>query len=171
MNRYEISLDLNKSGDRKLFRPVVLRQGDSDGSEILATITDHGKPIDTGGLTPLLVAKSVSGGYYRQSGEWLGGKALVHVDESHFAAEVGRSEAYFELRDNVRLIATTFGFPLVTLPNATGDGTLVEPYDSEIEEALAAMHEGIQAMNDALEAFEHAASIVTNDEVDELFNG
>lgn len=176
MNRYDIALDLDKSLRHKRYMPVVLRQGDRNGCQIAVTITDHGGDVDQS-LVPYLVAQLPSGSYYRQSGTWEDGVAVVDVDEPHFASETGKAvTAYFELRDGADVIATTQDFPLRTIPNATGDGSVAEPYDSAIEDAIASVNDateraesGIEEMDKAMRGLYDAISVIPTGQIGDMF--
>lgn len=176
MNRYSIGLDLDKSMHYRRYRPVTLRQGDENGCQIAATITDHGSSVDQT-LTPYLVAQLPSGSYYRQSGSWDDGAAVVNVDERHFASETGKAvTAYFELRDGADVIATTQDFPLRTIPNATGDGSIAEPYDSAIEDAIASANDAttraessIAEMDRAMSGLRDAISVIPTGQIGDMF--
>ena len=171
MNTYKLALDLDKTKKFTSYQSVVLRQGELQGCVIEATITDHEGKIDTDGLTPYLVAKMPSGSYYRQSGEFLDGVAVVAVDEQYFASETGKAlMAYFELRDDGNeVIATTIDFAMRTMPNATGDGEIAEPYDSAIEDALAEIGEAVDAANELIDGFYASLAVLTDEDVDALF--
>lgn len=170
MNRYDIVLDLDKSRSYRRYGQVVLRQGESEACQIAATITDHDEAIEPEGLTPYLTAQLPSGDYYRQTGEWEDGVAVVTVDESRFASEIGRAlMAYFEIRDGDELIATTQDFPLKTIAEATANGEVLEPYDSLIEDAVAKANDATDRVNAALEELDGRFVIVTDEQIDELF--
>lgn len=170
MNRYDIVLDLDKSRTYRRYGPVVLRQGESEACQIAATITDHDAEMETDGLTPYLAAQLPSGDYYRQTGEWEDGVAVVTVDESRFASVTGRAlMAYFELRDGDELIATTQDFPMKTVAEVTGNGEIAEPYDSLIEDAVTRANDATERVNEVLESLDERFSVITDEQIDELF--
>lgn len=177
MNACEVRLDLDKSRTYRRYRPVVLRRGELGACELRATVTDHGVEVDTEGLTPFLVAKMPSGSYYRQSGSWDDGVAVIAVDERYFASELGRAPlAYVELHDDDgEIVATTQDFPLTVLENADG-GEIVEPYDSEIEDAIARVDDAVDRVDEEIERMEEVIEHIgdeflklTDSDIDALF--
>ena len=174
MNRYEIALDLDKAATRRRFTPVILRQNDLHGCEIAATIYDHGTPLERPELSAYVVIGLPSGSYYRDVCEWDGTVAVVTIDESIAASELGKARpAYFELRDGEDVIATTQDFPVTSIPSATG-GDVPEPYDSLIEQALAEVAEAAshaesaaQSVSDTVSDAVDAAMVGVRADVDE----
>lgn len=169
MNRHEIALDLDKAATRRRFTPVTLRQNDLHGCEIAATIYDHGTPLERPELSAFVVIGLPSGSYYRDACEWDGTVAVVTIDESLAASELGKARpAYFELRDGGEVIATTQDFPVTSIPSATG-GDVPEPYDSLIENAISDANAATARADAAADRFDEGVIMLTNEQIDAMF--
>lgn len=139
MNTFELSLDLDKSYTGE---PVRLRQGDRRGTEVRATIYDHGEPF-TGSYTARYVQAIAGTGheYYRADATFAAGVATVTVNEEYAAAVAGNAYGYFQFVSGSTVIASTQSFPVIVLPDATADAEVGPEYDSAIEDALAELDE------------------------------
>lgn len=152
MNEFNVQLDLAKGRARQQ-QTVFVRQGDTNGTTIVATITDHGAAAATSGMTARFSMRLPNGTeYYRKAASLSGNVATVALDEAQAASVVGRTDvAYFQLLQGSSVMASTESFTIVVLPDALADATVPESYDSAIQEA-------IDNANDAAEEAREAAS-------------
>jgi hypothetical protein len=135
MNTFEFALDLSK---QTAMEPLRLRQGDKNGTEVRATIYDHGTLV-TGSYTSRVCLSLPDGEhYYRKAGTFSAGVATVTIDEQEAASVVGRSYGYIQLLSGSTVIASTASFPVLVLPDATADATVPESYDDQIQEYVDA---------------------------------
>ena len=140
MNTFNLSLDLDKRGG--VAQWVTLRQGDHNGTELRATIYDHGTQAG-GGYTCRVSIRLPGAGdeYYRETATYTNGVAVVTVDEEYAAAIVGVTEGYFELLQGDPVIASTESFGVRILRSAQDGAVPGDKYDSAIEDALAELDE------------------------------
>lgn len=151
MNTFNLTLDLAKAKQRQQ-QTIFVRQGDQNGTTIVATITDHGVAASTTGLTARFSMRLPDGThYYRKAASLSGNVATVALDEAQAASAVGRTDtAYFQLLQGSTVVASTESFTVIVLPDALADATGPESYDSAIQEA-------IDNANDAAEEAREAA--------------
>ena len=140
MNTFNLNLDLDKRGG--VAQWVTMRQGDRRGTELRATIYDHGTQAG-GGYTCRVSIRLPGAGdeYYRETATYTNGVAVVTVDEEYAAAIVGVTEGYFELLQGDAVIASTESFGIRILRSAQDGAVPGEKYDSAIEDALAELDE------------------------------
>ena len=137
MNTFNLTLDLAKAKQRQQ-QTIFVRQGDQNGTTIVATITDHGVAASTTGLTARFQMRLPDGThYYRKAATLSGNVATVALDEAQAASAVGRTDvAYFQLLQGSTVVASTESFTVIVLPDALADATVPESYDSAIQEAI-----------------------------------
>ena len=135
MNEFTVRLDLAK-GKARQQQTVFVRQGDQNGTTIVATITDHGAAAATSGLTARFQMRLPDGThYYRKAASLSGNVATVALDEAQAASAVGRTDvAYFQLLQGSTVVASTESFTVIVLPDALADATVPDSYDDEIQE-------------------------------------
>lgn len=148
MNTFDITLDLSKRG---VIQTVQIRQGDTNGTTIVATITDHGVAASTSGLTARFQMKLPDGThYYRKAATLSGNVATVTLDEAQAASVVGRTDtAYFQLLQGSTVVASTESFTVIVLPDALADATVPESYDSAIQDAIDSANEAAEEAREA----------------------
>lgn len=148
MNTFEFALDLSK---QTAMEPLRLRQGDKNGTEVRATIYDHGTLV-TGSYTSRICLSLPDGEhYYRKAGTFSAGVATVTIDEQEAASVVGRSYGYIQLLSGSTVIASTASFPVLVLPDATANATVPESYDTAIQEAIDGLNEAVADLPDTVE--------------------
>ena len=150
MNTFDLTLDLSKRG---VIQTVQIRQGDTNGTTIAATITDHGVAVSTSGMTARFQMRLPNGTeYYRKAATLSGNTATVTIDEAQAASAVGRTDvAYFQLLQGSTVVASTESFTFVVLPDALADATVPESYDSAIQDAIDALDDAVAEMPDMVE--------------------
>jgi len=140
MNTFNLNLDLDKRGG--VAQWVTLRQGDRRGTELRATIYDHGTQAGGGYTCRVSIRLPGEGNeYYRETATYTNGVAVVTVDEEYAAAIVGVTEGYFELLQGDAVIASTESFGVRILRSAQDGAVPGDKYDSAIEDALAELDE------------------------------
>lgn len=140
MNTFDLSLDLDKRSG--VTQWVTLRQGDKNGTELRATIYDHGVQVGGGYSCRVSIRHPGTGEtYYRETANFASGVATVTIDEQYAAAVVGITSGYFELLQGSAVIASTADFGVRILRSATDGAVPGEVYDSAIEDALAELDE------------------------------
>ena len=139
MNTFNLSLDLDKRGEVEQW--ITLRQGDRNGTELQATIYDHGVQVGSGYTCRVVIRRPDVAEYYRETCEYSLGVATVTIDEQYAAAISGSTYGYFELLQGGSVIASTESFGVRILPDATADATVGPEYDSAIDDALAELDE------------------------------
>lgn len=150
MNTYDLTLDLSKRG---VIQTVQIRQGDTNGTTIAATITDHGVAASTSGLTARFQMRLPDGThYYRKAASLSGNVATVVLDEAQAASVAGRTDvAYFQLLQGSTVVASTESFTVVVLPDALADAEVAESYDSAIQDAIDALDAAVADMPNMVE--------------------
>ena len=121
MNTFDLSLDLDKRAG--VTQWVTMRQGDHDGTQLRATIYDHGTQVSDSYTCRVSIRKPTDNEYYRETCSFSGGVATVTVDEQYAASEVGITYGYFELLQGTAVIASTESFGVRILPSAI-DGAI-----------------------------------------------
>lgn len=140
MNTFNLSLDLDKRAG--VTQWVTLRQGDHNGTQLRATIYDHGTQAGGGYTCRVSIRLPGEGNeYYRETATYTNGVAVVTVDEEYAAAIVGVTEGYFELLQGDAVIASTESFGVRILRSAQDGAVPGDKYDSAIEDALAELDE------------------------------
>ena len=140
MNTFNLNLDLDKRGG--VAQWVTLRQGDHNGTQLRATIYDHGTQAGGGYTCRVSIRLPGEGNeYYRETATYTNGVAVVTVDEEYAAAIVGVTEGYFELLQGDAVIASTESFGVRILRSAQDGAVPGDKYDSAIEDALAELDE------------------------------
>lgn len=136
MNTFNLTLDLDK--EQGLPQLVTLRQGDKSGTQLVATIYDHGQLV-SGGYTARVSLRHPGSGdtYYRETATYSNGVATVTIDEQYAATVAGVTTGYFELLQGSTVKASTADFIVRILPSAEDGAVPGEVYDSAIEDALA----------------------------------
>ena len=150
MNTFNLTLDLAKAKQRQQ-QTIFVRQGDQNGTTIVATITDHGVAANTTGLTARFQMRLPDGThYYRKAASLSGNTATVALDETQAASAVGRTDvAYFQLLQGSTVVASTESFTVIVLPDALADATVPESYDSAIQEAIDNANEAAEEAREA----------------------
>jgi len=135
MNTFNLTLDLDK--EQGLPQLVTLRQGDKSGTQLVATIYDHGQLV-SGGYTARVSLRHPGSGktYYRETATYSNGVATVTVNEQYAATVAGVTTGYFELLQGSTVKASTADFIVRILPSAEDGAVPGEVYDSAIEDAL-----------------------------------
>lgn len=138
MNTCNLKLDLDK---RTIMDVVRIRQGDENGTTIVAELYDHGTRFTTAGLTSRFCMRLPDGiHYYRKNATYNAGTCTVTIDETEAASVVGRSlDAYFQILSGSTVIASTSSFAVEVLRDALEDATLPESYDNAIQDAIDAI--------------------------------
>lgn len=139
MNTFDLSLDLDKRAG--VTQWVTMRQGDHDGTQLRATIYDHGTQVSGSYTCRVSIRKPTDNEYYRETCSFSGGVAIVTIDEQYAASEVGITYGYFELLQGTAVIASTESFGVRILQSAIDGAIVAPPYDSAIEDALAELDE------------------------------
>lgn len=152
MNEFTVRLDLAK-GKARQQQTVFVRQGDKNATTIVATITDHGVAASTSGLTARFQMRLPDGThYYRKAASLSGSVATVTLDEAQAASAVGRTDtAYFQLLQGSTVVASTESFTVIVLPDALGDATVPESYDSAIQDAIDRMDDAVECLPTVVE--------------------
>ena len=150
MNTFNLTLDLAKAKQRQQ-QTIFVRQGDQNGTTIVATITDHGVAASTTGLTARFSMRLPDGThYYRKDASLSGNVATVTIDEAQAASAVGRTDvSYFQLLQGSTVVASTESFTVIVLPDALADATVPESYDSAIQEAIDNANEAAEEAREA----------------------
>jgi hypothetical protein len=141
MNTFDLRLDLDKG--RTPGQVVRIRQGDTDGTTIRATIYDHGTAL-SGTVTACAIVMKLPDGthYYRKGASWADGTATVTIDERQAASVVGRTLlAYFTVTVGDSQYSTG-AFAVVVEPDATANAIVPDSYDDEIQEYVRQYIEG-----------------------------
>ena len=135
MNTFNLTLDLDK--EHGLPQLVTLRQGDKSGTQLVATIYDHGQLV-SGGYTARVSLRHPGSGdtYYRETATYSNGVATVTIDEQYAATVAGVTTGYFELLQGSTVKASTADFIVRILPSAEDGAVPGEVYDSAIRDAL-----------------------------------
>lgn len=137
MNTFRISLDLDKALS---LEHVRIRQGDEDGTKVVATIFSHGAAADLSGVDAAHLVVNLGRGNYYRAAATVDGSTVTHViDESaaQFPA-CANCEAYFTLTSGTDVYSTS-NFTVAVLRDATEDATLSPEYDSAIQDAIDAI--------------------------------
>lgn len=174
MNTFNLNLDLDKRGG--VAQWVTLRQGDHNGTELRATIYDHGTQAGGGYTCRVSIRLPGEGNeYYRETATYTNGVAVVTVDEEYAAAIVGVTEGYFELLQGDAVIASTESFGVRILRSAQDGAVPGDKYDSAIEDALAELDEAtgrisqmvVDATAEYLEAHPEITTTVQDNSLDD----
>ena len=150
LNTKELSLDLGK---RTSNQHVIIAQGDTHGTTIIATVYDHGVKLQDAGLEAYFVMLLPDNEHYvRDAATYDAGVITYTVNEAYAAAVEGYTPtAYFELRDGITTVATTERFG-VTVEECAYDGLEpAESWDSAIAQLVIDGAEAVNAVEDALE--------------------
>ena len=152
MNTFNLTLDLAKAKQRQQ-QTIFVRQGDQNGTTIVATITDHGAAAATSGMTARFQMRLPDGThYYRKDASLSGNVATVALDEAQAASAVGRTDvAYFQLLQGSTVVASTESFTVIVLPDALADATVPESYDSAIQEAIGNLNDAVEQLPSTVE--------------------
>lgn len=150
MNTFTIRLDLAKG---TITEPVRLRQGDKNGTTIVAEIYDHGQRLSDTGLSAYVVIPNPDKEhYYRKAGTYTTGTVTVTINEAEAATVAGIVDnAYIELVRGSTLIATTQSFPVIIQPSAMDGAEPGETYDDAIQDAIDDLNDAIEAIPDTVE--------------------
>ena len=167
MNECALTLDLVKTKQRQQ-QTIFVRQGDQNGTTIVAAITDHGAAI-SGTVTACAIVMKLPDGthYYRKGASWADGTATVTIDERQAASVVGRTLlAYFTVTVGDSQYSTG-AFAVVVEPDAVGDAELPEDYDTAIQDAIDNANAAAAAAEEAAAAVAGMAPL-TNAEIDAI---
>lgn len=141
MNTYHLDLDFDKRSalsNETGSLCVVIRQGDTGGTQLSADFYDHGTPFTSAATVYFAMELPDKSHYYRTEATYSNGTATVTLDESYAASVVGRTgNAYFELHMGSD-IASTQAFSVVVLPSATLNKAEGQSYDDEIVTTIRA---------------------------------
>lgn len=170
MNTLELSLDLSK--ETRLQQPIRIRQGDLEGTTIMATIYDGGVAAETTGLAAYVVMELPDHEhYYRKQAALSGNVATVTIDEAEAASVTGMTDnAYFQLVGE-GVIYSTSRFTVVVIKGAIDGHDTAETYDGYVDDWLegqtasigSTMSGAIAAINSAANEAVHAANIAAQD--------
>ena len=166
MNTFDLRLDLDKGLTPG--QVVRIRQGDTDGTTIRATIYDHGTAL-SGTVTACSIVMKLPDGthYYRKGASWADGTATVTIDERQAASVVGRTVlAYFTVTVGT-VQYSTGAFAVIVEPDAVGDAELPEDYDTAIQDAIDRCNAAAAAAEEAAAAVAGMAPL-TNAEIDAI---
>lgn len=139
MNVFEITLDVDKRDNKEC---VYLRQGDVNGTTILAHLRDHDVPMEGGEYTgAFCMTLPDRKNYYWTEATYADGIVTVVVDERIAAQVPGATRnAYFELYDGEELKYTTASF-LVRIKAAAPEGQAAHSYDLRVEALMDEMRD------------------------------
>lgn len=147
MNTFNLQLDLDKS---TVVQVVTIRQGDTDGTTIAATVYDHGAAADLSGISSAYIEFALPDGehYYRSTATVSGNVVTALVDEDEAASVPGRAcNAYFSLIDSTNGIEySTASFVVAVLRSAVDGMAMAESWDSEIQAAIQACWDVVNSM-------------------------
>lgn len=135
MNTFNLSLDLDKLSQLQVVR---IRQGDVEGTAIIATIYDHGALADLSSVTDACLEFTLPDGthYYRKAATVSSSAHTlsVLVDETQAASVPGSAcNAYFSFSKGGSDYSTA-SFLVQVLKDATDGATPGESYDDYIEQ-------------------------------------
>ena len=135
MNIYHLDLDLDKRSalsNETGGLCVVIRQGDTSGTQLSVDFYDHGEPFTSAATVYFAMELPDKSHYYRTQATYSNGTATVTLDEAYAASVVGRTgNAYFEVHAN-NVIASTSSFSVIVLPSATSGKAEGQSYDDEV---------------------------------------
>lgn len=140
MNTFDLRLDLDKTSKIQV---VTIRQGDSDGTTIAATVYDHGTLADLSSIARAYIEFALPDGthYYRGTATVSGSVVTALVDEEQAASVPGRAcNAYFSLSDGTNEYSTA-SFVVAILKSAVDGMEMAESWDSEIQAAIQACYD------------------------------
>ena len=163
MNSLELSLDLSK--ETRVQQPIRIRQGDLEGTTIVARIYDGGVAAETTGLAAYVVMELPDREhYYRKQAALSGNVATVTVDEAEAASVTGMTDnAYFQLIGE-GVIYSTSRFTVTVLKGAIDGHDTAETYDGYVEDWLEGMTSSIgSTMSNAITAMNNAAGAAISD--------
>ena len=131
MITYNMDLNLDK---RHSDEAIAIRQGDHNGTTIVATLYQGGSQLTTTGLTAYFVMRLPDKkSYYRKACTYSAGVATVIIDEQYAASVAGVTDvAYFELQQGSSVIASSSSITVIVLPSATDGMSAGQRYDDEI---------------------------------------
>lgn len=157
MNAKTITLDVGKEsyGQR-----VSVRQNDRQGIALTVCVTDAGSAVSLPSSAKCyLMARLPGGAYVRDECSVSGGNIIWSADERKFGGH-GTAEAYFRIEDGTSVYSTeTF---VLDVQRAADDGAkLASPYDTEVDQAIAAANQAT-ASADAATAKATAATASAN---------
>ena len=141
MNVYHLDLDLDKRptySNETGSLCVVLRQGDTSGTQLSVDFYDHGTPFTSSATVYFVMELPDKTHYYRTQATYSNGTATVTLDERYAASVVGRTgNAYFEIHASSNIVSTST-FSVVILPSATLNKAEGQSYDDEIVATIRA---------------------------------
>lgn len=137
--RQSITLDVGKRRTKR--ECVTLGGGDVNGTDLVVTVTEDGRPFDCSEYVPFLMVP-VGDGCYRQEGEAAGSVATITIDESQLGGHVGfLTGAYLSL-EGEDVVTSTQRFDVEVLRPA--DGSEVASLETRLAEAEATIAELMQ---------------------------
>ncbi len=139
MNTFRLNLDLDKRFENDWVR---IRQGDKNGTTIIATIYDHGVLL-TGSYTARIRMRLPDGEhFYEKDATFSNGVATVTIDETQAASASGTTDnAYFQILSGSTVIASTQDFTVRVLRDATSDAGVGENYSTQIQQAIDSLND------------------------------
>ena len=154
MNTQEIELDLSKQG---FGQRVAVGQNDLRGITLRVTVTDGGAAVTVpAGAACYMMARMPGGSYVRDGCTVDGGKVVWRADERKFG-RAGVAEAYVRIESGGEAWSTE-RFALDVQRAADDGAQLAAPYDTEVDQALAAAASATAAAKSATNAATSAAS-------------
>lgn len=137
MNQFTFGLDLDKTA--RDIRPVIVRQGDHNGTSLEITLYDHGSMYTESVSSAYLVMRLPDKvHYYRTGVTYAAGVVNATLDEGYVGAVPGvMKEVYVELHKSDGTILSTQQFTIVVLKSGTTGTELPESFDDEVAAAVA----------------------------------
>lgn len=135
MNIQAVSLDVTKKPNAL---PVIrLRQGDKNGTTIVASIFDDGEPLPLSGKAVKFAMQSPDGAaYYDVDGSTSGNVATFEIDETYACAITGVTDkAYVKVLEGTTVICSTNRILVVIFESAEEGADPEQSYSSGIAEA------------------------------------
>jgi len=134
-----ITLDMGRRTESR--KVVYLGQGDSNGTTLMVSLTDGGRPYDVSGLTVTLTI-SVCGEMFTFDGTANGNMAQFQIDESTLGDVNGRFRgAYVSISDET-FTTSSQRFDVEVLPSFKPKEPTEEPSDEPSDDPTCGCTEG-----------------------------
>lgn len=163
-----MDLDIDKSPGRSA--PVVFaRKGEKKSLTVVATIADHGEELDLSAYEVLFECATSKGLLVSDGGVETSGSTVTYTVRDSALSSVGRCNvAYFTLKGDDGVVATTEEFELCVLPTAMDGIGIAQAYSSEIEELLDYCRDTFEANEQTRQAEFEAAVDRANEAADNV---
>ena len=158
MNDQTIKLDISKKP--VMIAPLILRQGDKNGTTLHAQIYENGEPFDVSEYGARLCLDIPGSMYYEVDGSTWGNTAEFSIDETYCTNYGETSNSYVQILDGESVICSTNSFRLRVLENAETDADPSTAYTNGVR---AAIQECDDAASRAIAAAEAAEGVVLQD--------